>query len=396
MPKGRGTGLVPFLLSLSLCLFLVYPTAYSAEDTCLTCHGVEGTNAPYVDPQTFSRSVHGSFGCAFCHPDAAQIPHPAKLQRADPQICARCHAEITKTYEDSIHGKALARGEEGVANCSDCHGIHDSLLQDNPESRVFPFNLPATCGKCHSSAKMAEEHNIPVPQAYQSYMRSVHGSGLYQGLLFSATCKDCHGVHDIEPVQDPRSLISPRNLPLTCGKCHMLVLKDYQHSVHGKLWEAGSPQAPVCDDCHRTHAITSVESKGFELASIGACGNCHPQAFKTYRGTYHGQVSNLGYTGVAKCSDCHDYHNVLPSSDPESSLSPQHIVATCQACHPKANANFVKFIPHADPRKASSQPWLHLSWVLMTILLSCVFGFFGLHTMLWAIRGYLEKVGGKE
>ncbi len=396
MPKRRGTGLVPFLLSLSLCLFLVHPTAYPAEDTCLPCHGThQATGAPYVDPEGFARSVHGDFGCAFCHPDGAKIPHPEKLARADPKICARCHGEITATYQGSIHGKALARGEEEVANCSDCHGTHDILPKDAPNSHVFPFNLPATCGKCHQSAKLAEEHNIPVPRAYQSYMHSIHGTGLFRvGLLFSATCKDCHGTHDIQPLQDRRSTINPDNLPQTCGKCHLGVLNDYKRSIHGRLWEADSPKAPVCNNCHRSHAIPPAESKGFELASIRACGECHPEAFETYKETYHGQVSNLGYTGVAKCSDCHGSHQILPVSEPDSSLSSGNIVATCQACHPRANANFVKFIPHADPRQGSSPPLLHFSWIFMTLLTVAVFGFFGLHTMLWAIRGYVGRLGG--
>lgn len=394
MPGTRCKWLFTFLLSLFP--LLVSLAAYPAEDTCLPCHGAQETGAPYVDPEVFSRSVHGEFGCAFCHPDATKIPHPARLARADPLICAKCHGEIAQVYQSSIHGKALAQGIEGVANCKDCHGTHDILPKDDPSSHVFPFNLPATCGKCHSSAKLAEEHNIPVPEAYQSYMRSIHGVGLSRvGLLFSATCNDCHGTHDIQPLQDPRSMINPEKLPQTCGKCHLGILNEYKRSIHGRLWEADSPQAPVCNDCHRSHAIPAAESKGFELASIRACGECHPEAFQTYRETYHGQVSTLGYTGVAKCSDCHSSHLALPPTDPDSSLSQENIVATCRKCHPQANANFAKFIPHADPKQGGN-PLLHFSWVFMTLLTVAVFGFFGLHTMLWAIRGYVGRIGGEE
>lgn len=383
------------LLLFPLVALLVSPAVYPTENACLICHGTEGTEAPYVDPQTFSQSTHGSFGCIICHPDAGQIPHPEKLTRADPGACARCHGEITKTYQDSIHGKALAQGMEGVANCSDCHGVHNILSKDNPSSKVFPFNLPATCGKCHSDAILAEKHNIPVPEAYQSYMESIHGMGLSKvGLLFSATCSDCHGSHDIQPVQDPRSMINPQNLPNTCGKCHLKTLGEYKRSIHGGLWEAGSPQAPVCNDCHRTHGVSTTE-EGFKLASVRACGGCHEEEFETYLESYHGQVWRLGYGGIAKCSDCHDHHLILPASDPESSISPANIVPTCQKCHPKANANFAKFIPHADPRQRD-HPLIHYTWIFMTILLIGVFGFFGLHTMLWAIRGYIGRIGGEK
>lgn len=371
------------------------PDAYP-QNACLACHGTHGpTGAPYVDPEAFAASVHGDFGCIICHPDAGRIPHPEKLARADPLACARCHGEITETYQESIHGRALAQGEEDVANCKDCHGTHDILPKDNPNSQVYPFNLPATCGKCHSNAKLAEKHNIPIPKAYQTYMQSIHGVGLSKvGLLFSATCNDCHGTHDIQPIQDPRSTINPKNLPNTCGKCHLGILEEYKRSIHGKLWEDGSPQAPVCNNCHRSHALPEVTTKQFELASIRACGDCHPEPFETYKETYHGQVSTLGFTGVAKCSDCHGSHLVLPASDPESTISERNIVDTCRKCHPRANANFAKFIPHADPKRGSN-PLLRFSWIFMTSLTLAVLGFFGLHTMFWAIRGYVGRIGGE-
>ena len=36
----------------------------------------------------------------------------------------------------------------------------------------------------------------------------------------TAKCYDCHGAHDILPVNDPRSHLSRNNIVATCGKCH--------------------------------------------------------------------------------------------------------------------------------------------------------------------------------
>lgn len=114
-----------------------------------------------------------------------------------------------------------------MANCSDCHGTHDILKVGNPDSRVFPFNLPETCGNCHADAKLAEEHNIPVAEAYQTYLKSVHGRGLLKsGLLLAADCTDCHGVHDIEPHTNPKSRIHPGHIAQTCGACHQGVIQE--------------------------------------------------------------------------------------------------------------------------------------------------------------------------
>jgi hypothetical protein len=38
------------------------------------------------------------------------------------------------------------------AVCTDCHGIHDILSTQNPDSSVHPNNLLQTCQKCHPDA----------------------------------------------------------------------------------------------------------------------------------------------------------------------------------------------------------------------------------------------------
>jgi cytochrome b subunit of formate dehydrogenase len=81
---------------------------------------------------------------------------------------------------------------------------------------------------------------------------------------------------------------------------------------------------------------------------------------------------------------------VQPPSNPASHLSKANIVATCQKCHPGANARFTEYEPHANPLDAQHYPLLHWTFVAMTMLLIGVFGFFGAHTGLWLLRsGYL-------
>jgi hypothetical protein len=38
------------------------------------------------------------------------------------------------------------------AVCTDCHGVHEILKTEDPDSLVNPKNLLATCQKCHRSA----------------------------------------------------------------------------------------------------------------------------------------------------------------------------------------------------------------------------------------------------
>ena len=67
-------------------------------------------------------------------------------------------------------------------------------------------------------------------------------------------------------------------------------------------------------------------------------------------------------------------------------ISPQRRLATCQQCHPAANASFALYDPHADPHDRDRNPMLYYTSVFMKLLLGGVFLFFGMHTLLWFPR----------
>lgn len=372
-----------------------------ANDACLACHGVEDFAGPdgrvlFVNTDTFGASVHAPLPCTTCHTDIAAIPHEEKPARVAMATCAMCHGDEVATYEKSVHGKAQAHGTTDAATCKNCHGSpHGVRRHTDPASSVYPLNLPRACGACHGDPELAARHGIPVVNAYQLYMDSIHGRALTgSGLLVAANCSSCHGFHDIQPKDNPDSKVFHGKIPSTCGNCHAGVQELYFKGVHGQGLKNGKKKAPVCIDCHTAHQIARVDTEPWKLRIISECGTCHEESLKTYRDTLHGQVTNLGFTPVARCSDCHGSHFVLPVSNPESSVSPQRVVATCQKCHPGANANFARFSPHADPGNRDRNPLLYYTAQLMTLLIVGTFAFFGLHTVLWLIRSLIEHRSG--
>jgi hypothetical protein len=116
---------------------------------------------------------------------------------------------------------------------------------------------------------------------------------------------------------------------------------------------------------------------------VRECGTCHQESAATYRDTFHGQVTALGFTRVATCASCHEAHDVRPRSDPASPVNDARIVATCQKCHAGANANFAKYNPHANRHDPDRYPALYAAGRFMDFLLLSVFGFFGVHTGFW-------------
>lgn len=365
-------------------LLVVPGTAAQDTEQCLACHDEQ------VEAGKFAASAHAAFGCAACHADIEAFPHPANVAHPD---CVTCHADVVATYQESVHGQARAEGVQEAAGCADCHGSpHGIRKARDPSSSVYHLNLPRTCGACHGDPELAQRHGIRVKNAYQLYMDSIHGRALSKsGLLVAANCSSCHGFHGIRRSDDPASKVYRPNIPSTCGSCHAGLLPDYFEGIHGRAVKAGGLAAPVCTDCHTAHEIVRVETVAWKLEIIRECGTCHEQSLRTYRDTFHGQVTALGFTRVARCSDCHGFHLILTAADPRSSISPANLVATCQACHPKANENFARFSPHADPGDRERNPGLYYAARFMTILMIGVFVFFGLHTSLWLWRSLLER-----
>ncbi len=370
-----------------------------SNDDCLACHGeaslTRGDGRPLApDLQRFSVSVHGRAGvaCVDCHADLAQpteFPHPDKLAPAD---CSGCHADPVAQYAESVHahaqgGRAQARG----AACADCHGMHDILPSKDAASRTNHFNLPRTCGSCHGDPERISAGAVPGGEIVARFHDSIHGKALeMSGLNVAPNCSNCHGGHAIRAHTDPKSRVFRANVPATCGGCHEGIRTHYDASVHGTQITAGNLKAAVCSDCHSAHGIQAT-GPAWRLDVIRECGSCHRESLRTYRDGFHGQATALGFTRVAACSDCHTSHDILPASDPRSTVAPTRLVSTCGRCHPKANARYVQYDPHADAEDPRRSKAVHVTASFMKLLLIGVFTFFGVHTALWFPREVWER-----
>jgi predicted CXXCH cytochrome family protein len=223
-------------------------------------------------------------GCISCHggdPNATTVegghraPFRGAIARRDiPSLCASCHSDVTRMgpynlpsdqhalYQTSQHGKRLASGDDKVAVCTDCHGVHDIRPPTDPKSRVFPSNIPTTCGTCHSNKQlMARYGHEGDPVA--DYHAGVHGKALMAGGRGTAPdCTRCHGSHGATPP-------GTGDVAKVCGQCHGKVRSYFLAGAHKKgMDDAGQSECTACHSSHRTQPA--------DMAMLDkVCLDCH-------------------------------------------------------------------------------------------------------------------------
>ncbi|MDM8558312.1 hypothetical protein [Candidatus Parabeggiatoa sp. HSG14] len=329
------------------------------EDTknseCIECHGVEGFAVPtgktgesrkrplHVDSDIFNATVHGEERCVACHKDIEQMPHKLEVKRS--VDCIECHKEQAQ--------KQLRKADA-----------------DNPVQKAV--------------------------QKATHYLASVHGQKREDDpSRMNANCWECHGKHNVFPMDDPNAQTYRLSTPRTCGQCHEDQLKEYNQSTHGAAVKRyGKREAAVCSDCHGAHKIASPEEDPVKLAITESCGGCHEEEYESYHETYHGQVTNLGYTHTAKCFDCHKYHDTQKVDDVKSMVHKDNRLETCQTCHEHATAGFVTFEPHGNSHDFERFPQIWIVSKFMIALLAGVFLVFWTHSALWFYREYRERQTG--
>ena len=264
------------------------------------------------------------------------------------ETCGRCHGDKNMmqgsgisdrpllAYRESVHAKAIARGNMSAAVCTDCHNAHDIEPASNGQSTIARINIPKTCGKCHST-----ESN--------EFMQSIHGQAIVRGVSRSPVCTDCHGIHSINNAFDhATSTASTAVATESCAKCHEGVTLTQEFGVAGGR-------------------------------------------FSSYKDSYHGLASQLGSKVVANCASCHGVHNILPSSDSRSMISANNLQQTCGQCHVGASANFTKgkihfaseLVSNVGTRDMGARGTAIVRWIYLPLILLTIGGMAAHNILVW-------------
>lgn len=368
---ARDLLLLVFLLSMFFCFSAtaseqtiksltdpIVVTSTTPNETCLSCHGVDGFSVPTdkhsvrsmrklsFNVDEFSKSVHGKELCVSCHADIHQIPHKKGVKRT--VHCTQCHQQQIEKSNHAGFAKNMSKSTIGLVE----HETNDYLgsIHAKP-SKIDPSRPNASCIDCHTPA------------------------------------------HFIYPMKSKRGLEFRDSIPSICGRCHEKTFEKYQQSVHSaSSMRLGHDKAAVCSDCHTAHKVSSPAASQAKLVITKNCGNCHQEEYMSYRHTYHGQVASLGYAYTAKCFDCHGSHSITDVNDPLSKVYKNNRINTCKQCHKEASKGFLSFDPHGNTHDFERYPLMWLASKGMILLLAGVFTFFWTHSILWFWRERKDRM----
>ncbi len=389
----------------------------AGAENCLSCHAEtefaekNGKTDKLDFIRAYQESIHAeNIECSDCHSSHAIFPVDSSASPVNRQnivqTCNECHDDVVVDFLASEHGKAFESGFENAPNCSDCHGEHEIYPITDSRSEVSRQHEVDACLKCHLDTPEVTERMTHSAGFIAGYETSIHGRKFYEGDSTAAICSDCHGAHTPMKASDANSLVSKFNIAATCGKCHEEIAAEFEASIHGEALLQDIKDVPTCTDCHGEHNILEPALAASPVApqnvSQEVCGPCHESVkltqkygissdrFSAYNDSYHGLAVRFGDVEAANCASCHGVHNILASTDPNSSIHPENLAVTCGECHPGANKNFAIGKVHITGEADNDQLIYWISTIYIILIVGTI-GAMLLHNLLDWIRKMKEK-----
>lgn len=156
---------------------------------------------------------------------------------------------------------------DGDKLCLGCHGV-DGLKKELAGGKVLSLHVPG-----------------------DDFAKSVHGP---------IGCASCHAGVDLNThSQKTKTIANSREYAISmvkvCSGCHADALKHSETSIHAKMLAGGNQSAPVCTDCHGSHAVTPK-------TAYDTCVGCHLAAMEGHQKW----LPNAGlHLEVVSCAACH-------------------------------------------------------------------------------------------
>ena len=371
---------------------------YEGECTVL-CHANISATKNYANEIKFSHGHHILMQCSDCHP---RFPHrPSGTEKPTMKGCFNCH--------DLRHGPrgVLAKGE-----CEACHNtprwqlrpaFHTADWAGKPHVEPGLAETTTKCMMCHEQENCTTCHeqkgikwqpekgwdydpsgddgtnrpgcltchgNATLLKSLGGGNKSFQVTGVQDSAHAAISCQQCHPDYRYDD-KPATTKVWNVNAGIQCGTCHQDAEDEsnrapvalYNKSIHAKEINAGNYDSATCASCHGGHFIQRLDSAeasaAMHASAYRTCARCkqHGEAYETYNDYYHGRAYKKGASDAPACWQCHKSHDILPQNDPESSVYPANLGATCgqPGCHKGSNEQFAAAAGQLIHQKVTAQ-----------------------------------------
>lgn len=308
--------------------------------TCSSCHGnhyIQTSKSP--DSPTNILNIPET--CGRCHKEGTAMTATHQIDRKD----------IVSHYSMSIHGKALhERGLIVAPACTTCHGTHDILQHENPQSRINKANVANTCVQCHAyiekthapmvRGQLWQRETNKLPVCVDCHKPHDLQQAIYDKTITDANCLECHSDPKIQTVKNGKIVplyvdVNKHNSSIhakePCVRCHYDIHPDTdticKDPVKYKEYmkTAGVGQKSVCQD------LQPVD-----------CASCHKNQIAAYQSSIHGKLAAKNDTDVPNCKSCHGTHDILSKKNEHSPTHPINVPKLCGDCHREGETSAIR------------------------------------------------------
>ncbi len=241
------------------------------EKMCLNCHlNNKNQSSQFAKSLiNYEESAHGmailrgnqkAAVCVDCHGvhklQRASVPTSKINHYNIPDLCGKCHTELTDEYMKSIHGRSLKKGSKDSPNCTYCHSEHSIQSMPDVPHEVFTnnkmnFNTVANtkmihCVKCHADNDMMSKYNLLTVDKAHEWLPSLEKH------WETVRCIDCHSSY--APPNLSHNILNREQTVKQCENCHsknsLLMTKLYIHEKQASRDKYGFLNGTLLSDAY--------------------------------------------------------------------------------------------------------------------------------------------------
>ena len=375
------------------CARAATPAATDPNETCLACHGDK-------DAKSAGREVHRRRRRRVRQVRARRAEarvHRVPCGRFRKEAAARREAEACRLRKlpreagqgipSTVHGMARKAGSAVAATCADCHGTHD-IKRSNTRPRERTTLTSNRRAQCHGNEAMMRGRSYPAATSRAASTTAFTARRCEQDVDKDAapTCTNCHGAHDIRAKTDSRA----RTRAPTSRHLRKLSYEREDGRIEKGVIMASCvrrqpAQAPGCTDCHSAH-----DDQAAQRARSARPGD---PAMRHLPRRLYGLLSRYlprpGYRSSAT-------RRLRPAHRATARTRSCRRRTRRRKCRRRTDSRPARMPPEGKRQFRAVRPACQSSdrartafffhGKFMDFLLIGVFGFFGLHTVLWFYR----------